>query len=207
MEGDAPKVELSKVWYISYYFAKLSRTVMPVIDFSNKMLVTEGIPTIEDMETQALSEKYAPINRLSNLLLTLLIVLLVSTLYWQSLIQLPETTLFILPYLIWGVGILGLLQVLYSSYADLRKTYALRELDLNYCSGLFFRKTVSQPITRIQHIELKRGPIERQVGLATLQVFSAGGATHTFEIPGLPVDMAKRRRHFILQHKDIAKHV
>lgn len=179
---------------------------MSVIDFSNKILVSEQIPTIEDMEAQPLSEKYAPINRLSKLVVTMFIVLVISTLYLQSLISIPQQVLFIFPFIVWGVGILGLLQVLYSSYADLKKTYALRELDLNYSSGLFFRKTVSQPITRIQHIELKRGPIERQVGLATLQVFSAGGATHTFEIPGLPVDVAQKLRHFILQHKDVAKH-
>ena len=179
---------------------------MSVMDFSNKMLTSEQIPTIEGMGSQPLSEKYAPINRLTNLIVTLLLALVLSTLYLQSLISLPEKILFMLPYIIWGVGIVGLLQVLYSSYADLRKTYALRELDLNYSSGLFFRKTVSQPITRIQHIELKRGPIERKVGLATLQVFSAGGATHTFEIPGLPVNVAQKLRHFILQHKDVAAH-
>jgi membrane protein YdbS with pleckstrin-like domain len=179
---------------------------MSVIDFSNKILVSEEIPSIQDMESQTLSEKYAPINRLSNLIVTLLIVLVLSSLYLQSLVQLPEKILFVLPYIAWAMGILGLLQTMYTSYADLKKTYALRELDLNYSSGLFFRKTVSQPIARIQHIELKRGPIERQVGLATLQVFSAGGATHTFEIPGLPVDVAQKLRHFILQHKDVAKH-
>ena len=65
---------------------------------------------------------------------------------------------------------------------------------------------MSQPITRIQHIELKRGPIERKVGLARLQVFSAGGEMHTFEIPGLPLETAQQLRQFILQHKDMVKH-
>jgi membrane protein YdbS with pleckstrin-like domain len=160
---------------------------MSAIDFSNKVLVSENIPAIEDMGSEPLSEKYAPINRLSTLIVTLLVLLIISTLYWQSLVPLSEKVRFMLPYIIGGVGILGLLQVLYSSYGDLKKT-------------------LSQPIARIQHIELKRGPIERQVGLATLQVFSAGGSTHTFEIPGLPVDVAQKLRHFILQHKDIARH-
>jgi hypothetical protein len=39
-----------------------------------------------------------------------------------------------------------------------------------------------------------------------LQVFSAGGDMHTFQIPGLPVETAQQLRHFILQHKDIVKH-
>jgi membrane protein YdbS with pleckstrin-like domain len=112
----------------------------------------------------------------------------------------------VLPYIIWTVAILGFLITWFSHAQDQVKSYALRESDLHYSSGLFFRKIVSQPITRIQHIELKRGPIERKVGLATLQVFSAGGEMHTFQIPGLPVDIALQLRQFILQHKDVVKH-
>jgi len=111
-----------------------------------------------------------------------------------------------LPFIIWAVAILGFLFTWYSHAYDQAKSYALRELDLHYASGLFFQKVVSQPITRIQHIELKRGPIERKVGLATLQVFSAGGEMHTFQIPGLPVETAQQLRQFILQHKDVVKH-
>jgi membrane protein YdbS with pleckstrin-like domain len=62
---------------------------------------------------------------------------------------------------------------------------------------------VIQPLSRIQHIELKRGPLERSAGLATSHVYSAGGGAHTFEIPGLPVEQAQGLRQFILQHQDL----
>jgi membrane protein YdbS with pleckstrin-like domain len=88
-------------------------------------------------------------------------------------------------------------------FADQRVAYALREHDVGFRWGLLFRHTVIQPLSRIQHIELKRGPIERSAGLATLQVFSAGGGAHTFEIPGLPVEQAQGLRQFILQHQDL----
>jgi membrane protein YdbS with pleckstrin-like domain len=94
----------------------------------------------------------------------------------------------------------------YTILSDKRKFYSLREQDLSYRSGLIFRKTVSQPMLRIQHVELKRGPIDRKVGLAKLQVFSAGGALHTFEIPGLPLETAENIRQFILDHKDVNHH-
>ena len=165
------------------------------------------VPTygIKDMEMQALSEKYAPSNRLINLVSTAALVALLTAVYFQPLIDLSTKLSALLPYCIWALGLIGLLKTIHNSYADVRKRYALRELDLNYSCGLFFYKTFSQPITRIQHIELKRGPVERYFGLATLQVFSAGGATHTFEIPGLPLESAHKLRQFILQHKDISK--
>jgi membrane protein YdbS with pleckstrin-like domain len=174
--------------------------------FTNAIVPTDQLPAILNLDKQPLSEKYAPLNRLVNLGLTLFVCVLAMTLYFQPLIALPKDLLDFLPIFIWAAAILGFLMTWFSHARDQVKSYTLRELDLHYTSGLFFRKIVSQPITRIQHIELKRGPIERKVGLATLQVFSAGGEMHTFEIPGLPLGTAEQLRQFILQHKDVVKH-
>jgi membrane protein YdbS with pleckstrin-like domain len=106
-----------------------------------------------------------------------------------------------------AILVITLWNFIYHYLADPLKQYALREHDLNYQSGLIFRSLVSQPILRIQHIEIKRGPIERKAGLATLQVFSAGGVSHTFNIPGLEYDKAVSLRQFILDHKDLAADV
>ncbi|MFT6283692.1 MAG: membrane protein YdbS with pleckstrin-like domain [Arenicella sp.] len=175
-------------------------------NFTNPTMPIDQLPTILTLDKQSLSEQYAPINRLINLGFTLLVCMLGMALYFQPFVVLPKEILNSLPFFIWAAAILGFLTTWLSHARDQVKFYALRELDLHYVSGLFFRKIVSQPITRIQHIELKRGPIERKVGLATLQVFSAGGEMHTFQIPGLPVDTAQQLRQFILQHKDVIKH-
>lgn len=105
------------------------------------------------------------------------------------------------------IGFFTLWSAIYHFFADPLKQYALREHDLNYQSGLIFRSFVSQPILRIQHIEIKRGPIERRAGMATLQVFSAGGISYTFNIPGLIYENAVDLRQFILDHKDLASDV
>ncbi|MFT6778702.1 MAG: membrane protein YdbS with pleckstrin-like domain [Paraglaciecola sp.] len=175
-------------------------------DFTNTTASINHLPTILTLDKQSLSEKYAPLNRLLHLAFTLLICIIGISLYFQPFINLPKGLHNFLPFIIWSAAILGFLNTWISHACDQVKSYALRELDLHYSSGLLFRKVVSQPITRIQHIELKSGPIERYVGLATLQVFSAGGATHTFEIPGLAVDTAQKLRQFLLQHKDVVKH-
>lgn len=175
-------------------------------NFTNPTVPLEQLPAISTLDVQSLSKQYAPLNRLLNLGFTLLICVLGMALYFQPFFYLPRSLLNILPLCIWAVAIIGFLNTWFNHAKDHVKTYALRELDLHYSSGLFFRKIVSQPITRIQHIELKRGPMERRFGLATLQVFSAGGEMHTFQIPGLPVDKAQQLRQFILQHKDVIKH-
>ncbi|WP_299071829.1 PH domain-containing protein [uncultured Paraglaciecola sp.] len=174
--------------------------------FDNPRVHLHQLPTIVTLDKQRLSEKYASLNRLINLSFTLFLCVMGLLLYWQPLVQLPHTLRDSLPLIIWVVALVGLLLTWIIYASDQCKFYTLRELDLHYASGLFFRKIVSQPITRIQHMELKRGPIERKVGLARLQVFSAGGAMHTFEIPGLPIETAQQIRQFILQHKDVLKH-
>ncbi|WP_339724963.1 PH domain-containing protein [uncultured Paraglaciecola sp.] len=179
---------------------------MPESNFSNPIVATDQLPTILNLEHNSLSEKYAPLNRLINLSVTLVICVIVLVVYFQPFVALPQGLHSFLPYFIWAVAFLGLLLTWFTHARDHVKSYTLRELDLHYTSGLFFRKVVSQPITRIQHIELKRGPFERKVGLARLQVFSAGGEMHTFEIPGLPVEKAQQLRQFILQHRDVVKH-
>ncbi|WP_158970000.1 PH domain-containing protein [Paraglaciecola sp. L3A3] len=174
-------------------------------DFSNQTINCDLIPQIEVLEQTCLSDKYVRINLAIHAVVICTILIIGCCLYIQPYIDLPEGLLTALPYITLGVLVLGVLLGYYNYQADLHKRYALRELDLHYSSGLFFRKTVSQPITRIQHIELKRGPIERKTDLASLQVFSAGGAMHTFEIPGLPLTTAQQLRQFILEHKDVAK--
>jgi len=175
-------------------------------NFTNPTVPIDQLPAILNLDKESLSEKYAPINRLLNLGFTLLICVIGMALYFQPFIKFPRDLLNFLPFFIGAAAILGFFFTWYCHASDQVKSYTLRELDFHYTSGLFFRKIVSQPITRIQHIELKRGPIERKVGLATLQVFSAGGEMHTFQIPGLPVDTAQQLRQFILQHKDVVKH-
>jgi membrane protein YdbS with pleckstrin-like domain len=175
-------------------------------NFTNPSITIAHLPAILSLEKQSLSEKYVPLNRLINLGCTLLICVLGLAFYFQPFINLPSELLSSLPFVIWATAVLGFLFTWLSHAQDQLKSYSLRESDLHYSSGLFFRSVVSQPITRIQHIELKRGPIERKAGLATLQVFSAGGEMHTFQIPGLPIETAQQLRHFILQHKDVVKH-
>lgn len=64
--------------------------------------------------------------------------------------------------------------------------------------GILFREEKTIPINRLQHVDLRRGPIERLFGLATLVVFTAGTEGATFRVPGLAVADATSMRDRIL---------
>ncbi|MGB1198607.1 MAG: PH domain-containing protein [Thalassotalea sp.] len=171
-------------------------------NFANSSIFPTELPNIEGLKQQVLAPVYAKA-RLALAIFWFSLPLLIGIIALkQSIVPLPEPAAPVIQYILFAIAILAALVITYIFFADKHKKYALRDLDLHYSSGLIFRKTVSQPILRIQHVELKRGPIDRKVGLAKLQVFSAGGALHTFEIPGLPVADAESVRQFILSHKD-----
>ncbi|MHC4854092.1 MAG: PH domain-containing protein, partial [Planctomycetota bacterium] len=51
--------------------------------------------------------------------------------------------------------------------------------------GIIWIEEKSIPISRLQHVDVLRGPIERLFGLATLVVFTAGTEGAHFRLPGL----------------------
>lgn len=76
--------------------------------------------------------------------------------------------------------------------------YLLRELDLHMQTGLWWRRTVSVAISRVQHLEITQGPLERSLGLSRLAVYTAGGMKSDLMIPGLPAGTAGRLKVQIL---------
>lgn len=77
--------------------------------------------------------------------------------------------------------------------------FAIREHDISYRCGLFFRKRVVVPIARIQHVEVGSGPLDRFLGLARLQVFTAGTAGSDLLIRGIDEETADALRRYLLK--------
>jgi membrane protein YdbS with pleckstrin-like domain len=102
-----------------------------------------------------------------------------------------------------GLVCIGLASTLYHWFADRRIGYRVSEHAVSLKHGLFFRSVISQPVKRIQHVEIKQGPLERQRHLSSLYVYSAGGAVHTLHIPGLTNDTAETLKNWVLAHKDM----
>jgi hypothetical protein len=172
------------------------------MNFENPSMTSTQLPDPLVVKFEGLNKRYRVSVILSIALMGLIFIALLSVTRFQTFVAVPNLVFTLYGEILAAVCLLTLLICSYQFIAIPYKQYCLREHDLHYSSGLLFRKTISQPIIRIQHIELKTGPIERIFSLATLQVYSAGGATFTFEIPGLSQATANRIKHFVLTHKD-----
>ncbi len=63
--------------------------------------------------------------------------------------------------------------------------YAERADDLLVTSGIMFRRLVIVPYGRMQLVDITAGPLDRSLGVATVQLHTAAATTNA-TIPGLP---------------------
>lgn len=103
----------------------------------------------------------------------------------------------------WLVFPIMLLLTIYTLLASRAKAYVFGDNHLDYFSGVVFRSVTVQPFSRLQHMEITRGPLQRVFGLATLKLFSAGGAQQAVAVPGLPLNEAEQLRGSILYSKGL----
>lgn len=71
--------------------------------------------------------------------------------------------------------------------------YCERDDDLLVTSGIMFRRLVIVPYGRMQLVDVTAGPIDRALGITTVQLHTAA-ATSDAAIPGLPPDEASALR-------------
>lgn len=61
-------------------------------------------------------------------------------------------------------------------------------------SGKLWQSHTHVPATRVQHLDIRRGPLERSYGLATLTVHTAGTHGHAVSLPCLDGNAAEALR-------------
>jgi membrane protein YdbS with pleckstrin-like domain len=71
--------------------------------------------------------------------------------------------------------------------------YSEREDDLLVTSGIMFRRLVVVPYGRMQLVDVTAGPVDRWLGITTVQLHTAAATTDA-SIPGLPPDDAAALR-------------
>jgi hypothetical protein len=76
--------------------------------------------------------------------------------------------------------------------------YALRERDLAVAFGIFWKNRDYVPRSRIQHVDVSAGPIERNIGLVTMSVFVGGGTGAVASISGLDPAIAEGLRREVM---------
>jgi membrane protein YdbS with pleckstrin-like domain len=84
------------------------------------------------------------------------------------------------------------------------RRYRLDDTGIDIRSGVLWRETIAVPRSRVQHIDVVQGPLERRYGLATLTIHTAGTRNAEVPLPGLAHDVALTLRAALLPTNDDA---
>ncbi|MFC7439888.1 PH domain-containing protein [Laceyella putida] len=82
--------------------------------------------------------------------------------------------------------------------------YEVTEKELFIGKGFFFTKETFIPMSRIQHVQSKQGPLLRSCQLSNVEVFTAGG--DSFVIPAIDQGEAERLRKKIIEWVRVEEH-
>ena len=75
--------------------------------------------------------------------------------------------------------------------------YRIDEQGIEIRKGVYWRIVINVPRSRVQHIDVSQGPIERRYGLGTLVIYTAGTDHAKVELGGLEHGRALRIREHL----------
>lgn len=164
--------------------------------FENPQIDIFELPKVEELDFSSLEPTYLKVKYYGTILLFIFFLIGIIILFVAS----PIEEVPYLPYIIPGIWLLLFtVALLFVRPRFKKKSYALRQKDIVYKSGLIWQSTTVIPFNRVQHCDIKQGPIERIFNLSKLNVYTAGGATSDLSVPGLKPERAQKIKDYIIK--------
>lgn len=159
-------------------------------DFTNKTLNISALPKFEETQLQPLEKKYFFVMLLQSSLFYMVLLVVLLVIYFIN-----SNDTFLEGMLMYFLGVwsfLVLFGILYLRMSFAKKGFALREHDVIFKSGVVSETTVIVTNNRVQHVALHQGLLSRYFGLASIELFTAGGSSSDLKINGLLLEDAKK---------------
>lgn len=161
--------------------------------FQNPEIALDDLPRADAVDWQTLHPDYVQRIRLQVIFVVAVIGVAIT-----ALNLVPNIPLFLLVALYTLLAIIAVFLLMWPGIAIPRQGYVVRDKDILFCKGVIWQSVTAVPFNRIQHVETSSTPLDRKYGLATLQLFTAGGSSGDLKINGLDQTIAEELRVFIL---------
>ncbi len=162
--------------------------------FQNPEIALNDLPGMEELEWQKLHPDFVRRVQVEHALIAL--APLAGAAVFSVLLNFPLLQSTILWILAIGFAIFF---VTWPRISVPRRGYVVRDKDIVFRSGVIWRSVTAIPYNRIQHVETSNTPLDRKFGVATLQLFTAGGSGGDLKIDGLDAKVAEKLRIYILE--------
>jgi len=162
--------------------------------FENLEISLEGLPSAETVDWHPLDPNLKKLQQLQGLLVILAIAIPLAFITFVAEVPLVPAIS------IWSGWLLALaVALVWPGIALPKRGYVVRDKDILFKKGVIWRSVTAVPFNRIQHVETSSTPFDRKFGVATLQLFTAGGSSGDLKIDGLAADTAEQLRIFVLR--------
>jgi uncharacterized protein len=174
----------------------------PGPDDSESQIAPSLEPQLEKYGERRLDPEYVPFQRSIGWIVTAILsasVLAAVGILWLAADNLPRgvSVLLIPAWLLFTLGI-GWLSWVWPAVHYRHSSYVLDEEGIEIRSGVWWRQIISVPRSRVQHIDVSQGPMERSYGLGRLVLYTAGTAHSRVELQGLSYTVAFALRNHLL---------
>ncbi|MFT3796083.1 PH domain-containing protein [Flavobacterium sp.] len=162
-------------------------------NFTNETIDTAQLPRFEEVAMTALHRDYWKVVLLTWLIIFGVIAIgLVAAVAFIEEFQTIGATLLV-PLL----ALIGLC-LFFARISFRKKAFAFRNHDVLFRHGIIATTTIVIPYNRVQHVALHEGFISRFFGLATIEIFTAGGSSSDIEIPGIEKEQAENIKQLLM---------
>ena len=167
--------------------------------FVNPEIPLDALPSADAVEWHALDPRFVRCRQARNVVRAVVLFAIIGIAH-AVVANVPKLgdVGWLLPWL-WVLGVKRLAWAVFWPVVDIpRRGYAVRDKDILYKAGVFWRSATAVPYNRVQHAETGSAPMERRFGLARLTVFTAGTTGGDLRIEGLDEATAERLRIFVV---------
>jgi len=163
------------------------------MDFENLDIKLKDLPDFKTVELNSIQKRYKKLLWLNTAALFVI------------LYALPVVGFFINGIPRWiSICVIGLVSVIFIfRVIELEKgfpikKFGIRQYDMIYQSGFFHYTETVVPYNRIQHVEIKQGPLSRLFSLYSLRLYTAGASSGDLIIDGLDKSTAQKLKAKVL---------
>ena len=158
-------------------------------EFTNQTIDISTLPKFEETALNPLQKDYFKVMLIQFGIVYTILLIGIITLYVVSDEELIKGKII---YFVAGWIVLLILNFLYLKVSFAKKGFALREHDVIFKSGVISETTTIVTNNRVQHVALHQGMLSRIFGLASIELFTAGGSSSDLKIKGLLFEDAKK---------------
>lgn len=174
-------------------------------EFSNTIIDLQRLPKYQEVVFEKLHPKYKNVIVINLSIISMVILMATISTFISVYFGTEDTQGSFYIWILMAALVFITLLFWLSFIAFKKKGYVIREKDLMYRRGILATSKTIIPFNRIQHIAVSEGVLSRFYGLASIEIYTAGGSSSDLRIPGIEKEKAYQIKEFLMDNLNAEK--